>query len=77
MRTGLPRAAFYVALFYFITLVFGPEYGFVASVTGTAFNFSYQKKLTFGGWNSQCKPVDTNLKFKCIKGLKFSPLIEK
>lgn len=49
VRTGLPRAAFYVALFYFITLVFGPEYGFVASVTGTAFNFSYQKKLTFGG----------------------------
>lgn len=46
LKNGLPKAAFYLLLFYLIFLLFGPNYGFVASFTGSAFNFNYQKRLT-------------------------------
>ena len=46
LKEGLPKAAFYLALFYVIWYLFGPEYGFVASVTGTAFDFNFKKRLT-------------------------------
>ncbi len=45
-KTGLPKAAFYLSLFYAIWFLFGSEYGFVASVTGTAFDFNFKKRLT-------------------------------
>ena len=46
LKNGLPKAAFYLLLFYVIFLIFGPNYGFVASFTGSAFNFNFQKRLT-------------------------------
>ena len=46
LKEGLPKAAFYLSLFYVIWFLFGAEYGFVASVTGTAFDFNFKKRLT-------------------------------
>ena len=46
LKNGLPKAAFYLLLFYTIFLLFGPHCGFVASFTGSAFNFNFQKRLT-------------------------------
>jgi hypothetical protein len=45
LKDGLPKAAFYLTLFYVIWALFGPEYGFIASVTGTAFDFNFKKRL--------------------------------
>ena len=45
LKTGLPKAGFYLTLFYLIFFLFGSTYVFVASVTATAFVFSYQKNF--------------------------------
>lgn len=46
LKTGLPKAGFYLALFYLIFFLFGSTYVFAASVTATAFVFSYQKNFS-------------------------------
>lgn len=46
VHSNLPKALFYLGLFFFIAGFFGRTYGFIAAVTGSAFNFYYEKKLT-------------------------------
>ena len=46
LKTDLPKAGFYLALFYLIFFLFGSTYVFAASVTATAFVFSYQKNFS-------------------------------
>ena len=48
LREGIPKAVFYLGLFYVLAILFTPDYGFVASVTGVAFDNHYQRKLTPG-----------------------------
>ena len=48
LRNNLPKVIFYLSLFYLIFLLFGVKYGFVASVTGAAFDSNFEKGFSPG-----------------------------